>query len=570
VPYLPEDFEFTAWSDAEEYYQDLESRKITNVDRAIQWLQDWGEVREHLDCYYDDLYLRIHLDTTDEDAKKAYHTYNEDISQKESEWNNNLCKKLLGLSFLADIAKIPGYDIIIKSMQVAAALFNEEALIIGGEEDTEASKSSELHSSLTLRFKGKVLTLDAGMSHLDSKDRSVREEVYRKVAAARKSVQEPLNELMTSLIEKRVKIAKLCGHDDYPQYNFLDRRRLDYGREDCYAFHAAVQKEVKPVYNKIHELKRQRLGVDTFRPWDLHCDAYGDERIIPYKDIPDLYTRVYHMLREIDEEAARRFVQLEANDRLDLESRPKKAPVGFQTTSLSKKLPFIFLSCAQALEDLSSVVHEIGHALHSFKMYPLEVYNWKIPTSEVDELASTTMEMLVLDHLETFFDGRDDAKRAAKRIKLASLDEICRLLTWVSCIDRFQFFLYDFPDATPEDRDAKWMDIMDRYDSDVIQWGDLEWYRSLLWQRQSHIFENPFYYIEYGISQLGALSVWKRYKNDPEEAIACYKKALSLGYSRSVPEIYATAGAPFDWSPERFRDLMQFVLDEYKETAKGL
>jgi oligoendopeptidase F len=248
---------------------------------------------------------------------------------------------------------------------------------------------------------------------------------------------------------------------------------------------------------------------------------------------------------------------------LDLDSRIGKAPGGFNYPLYEIGVPFIYMNAAGTLRDLVTMVHEGGHAIHSFLTRDLELTEFKSVPSEVAELASMGMELISMDFWDEFFTNEDDLKRAQKE----QLEKVISTLPWVAAIDKFQHWIYENPNHTEKERYDKWKEIMNTFGSAVVDWSGFEDVRSNLWQKQLHLFEVPFYYIEYGMAQLGAIALWRNYKQNPEKTIKQYKEALKLGYTKSIGEIYKTAGIEFNFTRNYVRELMHFVSDELKKLS---
>jgi oligoendopeptidase F len=324
------------------------------------------------------------------------------------------------------------------------------------------------------------------------------------------------------------------------------------------AFHASVENEVLPVVKRLEEARRERLGLDALRPWDLAVDVSGEPPLRPFKDPDRLVDLTVEVFEKLDPYFAGCIRTMQKMGRLDLASREGKAPGGYNYPLYESGAPFIFMNATSTLRDLVTILHEGGHAVHSFLTQDLELNDFKNPPSEIAELASMAMELITMDHWDLFFANDEELKRAKKN----HLEQIIETLPWVATIDKFQHWIYEHPNHTIADREKEWVKIYNSFTDQVTDWEGLEAIKSNLWQRQLHLFEVPLYYIEYAIAQLGAIAVWRNFKINPQKAIVDFTNALSLGYTRTIGEIYRTAGIRFDFSTDYVIELAKFINNE--------
>jgi oligoendopeptidase F len=367
-----------------------------------------------------------------------------------------------------------------------------------------------------------------------------------------------LHELYSQLVERRNKIAKNAGFDNYRDYRFVELGRFDYNKEDCFQFHEAVKKHVLPLVDKIYERKRKKLGLDTLRPWDTEAEPEGVRPLNPFLTGDELLQKTLSCFRELNPFFADCIAKMKELGHLDLESRKGKAPGGYNCPLAESGAPFIFMNAAGQMHDVTTMVHEGGHAVHSFLAHHLELSAFKEYPMEIAEVASMAMELFSMDHWKAFFDNDDDLNRAKEH----QLERVITIFPWIATVDKFQHWVYEHPGHTIEERTQNWVRILEEFTSKEIDFSGLEEYRKISWQRQLHLFEVPFYYIEYGIAQLGAIGMWMQYKQNPKQALENYMNALSLGGTRTLPELYQAAGLKFDFSPEHIKTLMEFVRGE--------
>ncbi len=421
-----------------------------------------------------------------------------------------------------------------------------------------------ISGKMTVVVNGKEYTLQQAAKFLEDPDRNLREEVYRKVNDRRLQDKNELNKLFTTLIEKRNKVAENAGFKNYRDYRFVELGRFDYSKEHCYQFHEAVKLHVMPLVNKLYENKKKKISVDTLRPWDIDAEPEGTQPLRPFKTGEELVEKTIACFNELDPFFADCIRTMKKMKHLDLESRKGKAPGGYNMPLIESGAPFIFMNAAGQLDDVTTMVHEGGHAVQSFLTHDLELSGFKEYPTEIAEVASMAMELFSMDHWHVFFDDKEELRRAKEQ----QLERVITIFPWIATIDKFQHWVYENPDHTEEQRAGKWIEILDEFTSPVLDFSGLEEYRRYGWQRQLHLYEVPFYYIEYGIAQLGAIGLWKQYKQNKKAALSNYIKALDLGGTKTLPELFNAAGLEFDFSPSYINELMLFVKKEMDEIEK--
>jgi oligoendopeptidase F len=363
--------------------------------------------------------------------------------------------------------------------------------------------------------------------------------------------------LFNKLIALRNQVALNAGFENYRDYMFAALGRFDYAPEDCFAFHAAIQQEVVPLIKQFNEKRTKELGYQL-RPWDLEVDTQNREALEPFTSGSDLLDKTVKCFRKVDDYFAWCIETMDNMQRLDLESRKGKAPGGYNYPMAETSVPFIFMNAASSTRDVETMVHEGGHAVHSFLSKDLELAAFKNCPSEVAELASMSMELISYDGQDEFYRTPEELKRA----KEEHLEGIIKVLPWIATIDKFQHWIYTHPKHTADERKLYWIELSKEFGTGMVDWSGYEQVQSYTWQKQLHLFEVPFYYIEYGMAQLGALGVWRNFLTDKSKAVKQYKEALSLGYTKPIGEIYKTAGVEFNFSDTYIKSLMEFVKAE--------
>lgn len=556
--FLPKDFAVTTWEAIKPYYDDLLHREINDAAALRTWFADRSELEAVVSENLAWRYIKMTCDTTDEKLTQSYHEFITDIEPKIAPVSNGLNKKALASPYLTDLKEKEGYPILIRELEKEAKLFREENIPLKTEEQKESQKFGAISGAMTVEINGKEMTLPQAGNMLESTDREVREEAYRKITRRRLQDKEPLNELYTRLVSIRHQMGKNAGFDNYRDYMFAAMGRFDYTPQDCFDFHNAVEKEVTPLLNELATRRKITLQLGKLKPWDKSVDPTGQPPLKPFSTGEELTGKTIQCFSKLDPFLGERIAIMRAMGHLDLESRKGKAPGGYNYPLSETGVPFIFMNATSNLRDMVTIMHEGGHAVHSFLTRELELVNFQHPPSEVAELASMAMELISMDHWDLFFDKEEDLERA----KREHLEQIIHTLPWVATIDKFQHWVYEHPGHDIQERIHAWNEIFGAFSDNITDWSGLETEKSYLWQKQLHLYEVPFYYIEYGFAQLGAIAVWKNYKEDPASGLEGYKNALKLGYTRSIPEVYEAAHIKFDFSTEYIRSLIGFVREE--------
>jgi oligoendopeptidase F len=555
--FLPEDFKIDSWSSIEPFFQDLRGRKIASPEELESWLRDRSELEAVLSENLAWRYIRMTCDTTDPALTEAYNFFVSEIDPHISPYSNELNKKLISSEHLGGLDQ-QKYHIYIRGVKKALELYREENIPLQTRIATESQKYGAITGAMTIDWKGKEITLQMAASLLKETDREVRREAFSKIQQVRNEKKETLNDLFTELLGLRNQVALNAGFKNYRDYKFEELGRFDYTVKDCYEFHDSIFSEILPIVNESQRKRKEALGLKELALWDLDVNTDGKPALQPFSNGAELLEGSIRCFYEVRKTYGEYLSIMKKMGHLDLESRKGKAPGGYNYPLYETGVPFIFMNSVGLLRDLVTMVHEGGHAIHSFVTHELEITDFKSTPSEVAELASMSMELISMEHWNTIFTDPAELQRAKKE----QLLKILSTLLWVAAVDKFQHWLYENPQHSVEERMNKWAEINTVAMGDVIDWTGAEDVRSRSWQSQLHIFEVPFYYIEYGMAQLGAIAIWRNYKKDPEKALDAYEAALRLGYTRSIPEIYKTAGIQFNFSHDYVKELAAFVKQE--------
>ncbi len=555
--FVTPDFAVTDWQQLEPYFKNLLERAINTKVELEHWLQDYSELEAVVNedaCWRQ---IKMTCDTENKALEEAYNYYCLELQPKIQPYTDALNKKLTGHPLLKELEPAK-YATYLRNVRKSIELFKEENIPLQAELAVLQQQYGVITGKMTVTINGNEYTLQQAAKFLENNDRKVREEAYHKIQQRRLEDKEALNNLYNQLIQKRNQEALNAGFNNYRDYRFKELGRFDYTKEDCFAFHEAVKQHVLPLVNIIYQNKKNKLGLDTLRPWDLDAEPANVEPLHPFNKGEELVEKTiacFTKLRPFFGECLKKMKELK---HLDLESRKGKAPGGYNCPLAESGAPFIFMNAAGQMHDLTTMVHEGGHAVHSFLAHPLPLTGFKEYPMEIAEVASMAMELFSMDEWEIFFDNPGDLKRAKEH----QLERVITIFPWIAIIDKFQHWVYEHPNHTNEERTQQWVAILSEFKDDVIDYSGLEAYRSNTWQKQLHLFEVPFYYIEYGIAQLGAIGMWMQFKDNKEQALDNYCKALSLGGTQTLPELYKAAGLQFDFSPEKIRVLMEFVKTE--------
>jgi oligoendopeptidase F len=558
--FVPALLQIDKWETLEPYFKELTERPLNSRADLEKWLHDMSELEAVVSedaCWRQ---IKMTCDTTDKSLEEAFTFFCMEIQPKLQPYADKLNRKLYESPYVKELEKEKFFTYL-RNVKKSIELFREENIPLQSELSVMQQQFGMISGKMTVTVDDQEYTLQQAAKFLESSDRNKREEVYRKINERRAQDKDALHELYTQLIRRRDKMAKNAGFDNYRDYRFVELGRFDYSKEDCYQFHDAVKEHILPLVDKIYERKREKLGLDTLRPWDTEAEPEGVKPLNPFTTGGELLEKTLKCFRELNPFFADCISKMKEMGHLDLESRKGKAPGGYNCPLAESGAPFIFMNAAGQMHDVTTMVHEGGHAVHSFLAHHLELSAFKEYPMEIAEVASMAMELFTMDHWKAFFENEADLQRAKEH----QLERVITIFPWIATIDKFQHWVYENPNHTIEERTENWTRILEEFSSKAIDFSGLEAYRKISWQRQLHLFEVPFYYIEYGIAQLGAIGMWMQYKQDPQKALENYMNALSLGGTKTLPELYAAAGLKFDFSPAHIKTLMEFVKKEMEK-----
>lgn len=554
--FLPENFEINDWASLAPYFKDLAERELDSPATLEQWLKDSSELEAVVSedaCWRQ---IKMTCDTENKELETAFNFFMMEIQPKIQPYADLLNRKLVGSPFTGKLDKTK-YFTYLRNVKKNIDLFREANIPLQAEMAVEAQRFGMISGKMTVEVKGHEYTLQQAAKFLEDPDRTLREEVYRKISERRLKDKEELNSLFSSLLGKRHQVALNTGFENYRDFRFVELGRFDYGKEDCYQFHEAVKQYVLPLVDQLYENKKK---AGTRQPASLgyRSGTRGYPAIASFQDRREAAEKTIECFTKLRPFFADCIRKMRAMGHLDLESRKGKAPGGYNCPLAESGAPFIFMNAAGQLDDVTTMVHEGGHAVHSFLAHDLELNGFKEYPMEIAEVASMSMELFSMDHWQVFFANKEELVRAMEQ----QLERVITIFPWIATIDKFQHWVYEHPQHTEAERSRRWMEILEEFSSKQIDFSGLEEYRRYSWQRQLHLYEVPFYYIEYGIAQLGAIGMWQQYKKSPDTALNNYITALELGGTRTLPDLFKAAGLSFDFSPAHIKGLMEFVKEE--------
>lgn len=559
--YIAPDFTCDSWEKTEEYLAELLNRDCDELEAFKKWLRDKSELEAVLEEDMAWRYIRMTIDTTDEEKTKAYHFFVTEIQPKLSPFEDQLNRKMMASPWIAELKKDEAYRIYFRGVQTALDLFREENIPLETEINTLSQEYGAISGQQTIEHDGKTLTMPQAAVLLKNPDEAIRSEVFEKIAQRRLQDRDQLDELFTKLVRLRHRVAVNAGCPDYRDYKFKALGRFDYSTQDCLDFHQSIGELIVPLVKGLHRRQAELLGKTKLKPWDTDVDPEGKAPLHPFTNGEELLSGATDIFARLDPYFSGCLKTMEERGFLDLDSKHGKAPGGYNYPLYESSIPFIFMNAAGTQKDVVTMVHEGGHAVHSFLSSNLELTGFKSLPSEVAELASMSMELLTMDEWSRFYPNDNDLRRA----KREQIESILKVLPWIATIDAFQHWIYTNPDHSTKERTAYWLELGERFGTGMIDYTGFDYVKESSWHRQLHLFEVPFYYIEYGIAQLGALGMWKNYRQDAGKALTAYKNALTLGYTKSIPAIYETAGLKFDFSRETVKELADLLGAELKE-----
>jgi oligoendopeptidase F len=549
--FVPVDLDATCWVNLERLYSALLNREVNDHGCLEQLLLDRSDLDAAASEAGTDLYVRMTCHTDDKLAKSSYLEFFENVAPKLDRAGFELDQKIISSPHAAGLDP-RRYKVLLRDLKADVDIFREENIPLQTEEVKLAQQFQEVSGAMTVEFRGEEWTVPQMARFVEETERATREAAWRGIWERREQDREKLDRIFDRLVVLRSEIARNACFDTYRDYMFKRYHRFDYTPEDCEAFHRAAETVCVPLLRSLNADRASALGVDRLRPWDLGVDIRSRPPLRPFEGVEELIERTSRLFHRMDPALGKMFESLRVGDCLDLDSRKGKAPGGYQTHRDRSLRPFIFLNAVGRHWDLEAMVHESGHAFHSILSHAEPLLHYRHPSFEFAEVASMTMELFAFPYLDEFYDETEVARAKRQR-----LEDIVAIFPAIAAIDTFQHWLYAYPGHNRDERDACWTELDDRF-GPAVSWEDVERYRRMRWQGVGVLYELPFLMIAYGIAQLGAIQLWLQFKQDRPRAMKNYRRALALGASRPLPELFQAAELTFDLGC----DMMKRLIDE--------
>ena len=559
LPDSPDAFKDVEWEDVLPYFEELATRPLDR-DNVESWLSDWSLFESLLSEAGALASFAYSCDTSDPAREAAQLRFGTQISPKAREQRVRLQERLVELDYVR-----PGLETTVKRFRNQLELFNEDNVPLFGELSRLETEWSKVNGAMTVEWDGVEKTPAQLLPFLESSDRAVRERAFRLRAKPYIDNRGVLAGIFDRMYDMRQRVARNAGFENFRDYTHREKNRFDYTPDDCVRFHEAVETAVLPAIRRIMERRRQKMQLETLRPWDLTSDTEGRPALTPFTDIASFIERAGGVFAHVDPDFRMYYESMADADLLDLDNRKGKAPGGYCQTLAFRKMPLIFMNAVGLDGDVRTLLHEAGHAFHSFEASRLPLLFQRHPGSEMAEVASMSMELLAAPFID-IANGGYYSEPDAVRSRIELLEGIILFFPHCASVDAFQQWMYleaDGRDANA--RDAKWLELRTQFEGPSVNWSGLDAERVARWYQQPHFFASPFYYIEYGIAQLGALQVWRNSLKDGRKAVRDYREALALGATRSLPELFHAAGARLIFDGGGMGELITLVEEELSQ-----
>ena len=555
--FIPEDLDAGSWEQLEPIFQELEQRPMSSAADLEAWIFDVSELQSKLWSEEARRYIGMTCHTDDEERRERYLQFNREIDPKVK-----VCMDRLDRIFLDSPHRhgLPeSFGLFTRFKRSDAEIFRKENVELEAEEAELTTKYTQIVGALTIELDGEEVTFSRAGLELEEPDRDRREAVWRSMRERRDRDRDEIEKIYGELVTLRHRIATNAGFENYRDFRFKKLHRFDYGVEECLDFHDAVEKVVVPCVGKFDALRQEFLGLDSMKPWDQGVNPFSNEPFRPFDGEEELCRLTSGLFAAVEPSFADDFAELGKQDLLDLLSRPNKAPGGYQYFLEDVRMPFIFANAAGTHDDVQTLLHEGGHAFHSLACRAEPLLLYRDPPIEFCEVASIGMEFFGCEHFERVYPGIE-----ARRARGTFLERMLRLLPWIATVDAFQQWVYTNAEASPEERRHAWVRIHSRFVPHT-DWSGLEDYRLVDWHRQTHIFQQPFYYIEYGIAIIGALQLWRLSRHDPAAAVAQYRRGLKVGGRQTLAELFDATGLRLDFGAALLGELVGEVFEEWQQ-----
>ena len=556
--FIPKDLTINSWADLKPYFEKLETLQINSEKDLESLILNYSQV---LSVFYEQnarAYIQMTCHTDNADYVARHELFSTIIAPEIEVACNTIQKKIAENSF-AEKLNQDRYGLLLQNTRHEILMFREENVPIEAELAKLSSDYGQLAGSFTAHVNGEDMPLPKANALLQSADRSLRESAWTAIVSTYQTNKDKLDTLFNQMIEKRQLIATNTGFKNFRDYAHENMQRFDYTVDQVLEFHDAIEKHVIPLKNKFTLAHAKELNLESdYRPWDGNAPKPSELELKPFSSAQELLDKTKKIFSLLKPEFAANLKKMEEAQLFDLESRKAKAPGGYNYGLEVTGMPFIFMNAAGIHRDVTTLMHEGGHAMHTFLTANEPLIEYRHTPSEMAETASMSMELMTSPFWGEFYPDEKVLKQARRE----HLEDVIDTFPWVATVDAFQHWIYTHPNHSVAERDTAFENLMLRFGSSVVNWQGLEKYRKNLWQKQLHIFEVPFYYIEYAIAQIGALQMYRQFTINRDEAINNYCKGLALGSTKTLPEVWNAMGIKFDFSSKMIGELMRFVEDE--------
>jgi oligoendopeptidase F len=561
--FVPADLEPSDFARTESLYNKLLDRRIDTLDQLTRWLAEFSELSAVVDEYGSRRYIDKSCHTDDEAIKKRFMQFVEEVEPKIKPLAFAMQRKYLDSPARKQLDP-KRFETLDRRWQAEVEIFREINVPIDTQITKKVTEYDEINGRMTINFRGKELTMQQAARHLEDPDRATRQEAWEVSSRRRLADVEAIETIFESLLPLRHKVAQNAELSDYRAFQWKANKRFDYTPDDCLRFADSIAETCVPLVRRLDSQRAADMNLPILRPWDSAVDTKGRPSLHPFDEnqIDVLVGKTREIFNRLSPELAADFDQLKQHGNLDLQSRKGKQPGGYLMPLEESRQPFIFMNAAGLQRDVETLLHEGGHAFHQLAAAKEDMVFLRTAPMEFCEVASMSMELLGSEHFNVFYNEADTLRAKRKLI-----EGIIYFFPWMAVIDSFQHWIYTHPGHTRDQRKSHWLTLMDRF-SGTVDWTGWKDVRESLWQRQGHLFHAPFYYVEYGIAQLGALQLWMKAKGNPRQALAHYRSALSLGGTRPLPQLFAAAGIVFDFSQKTLRPLMNALEEELENLPR--
>ncbi len=558
MKFIPDEFDASSWDNIYPYVSNLLERELSCANCLETLVSDSSNLAEHISETGALLYINMTCDTESDEKRNAFLDFVENVRPKLSEFSDKLNRRIIEHPAIEELPR--RYDLIIRGIKSDIEIFRVENISLGVEQTKLVTRAQGITGAMTVEFEGEERTFPQMKGFLESNDRQQRKNAWEAMVKRWMENSEELSSIFDELITIRHQIALNAGFKSYTDYMFRAMHRFDYSIEDCLTFHKSIEDVCMPIVRKINSERMAAFNLNILSPWDVNeksgsgPDIAGKKPLRPFDDVNEMVTKLSQLFHDMSDNLGEKFDKLVEMDTLDLETRKGKAPGGYQYYLEKSRIPFIFMNAAGLQGDLETMIHESGHAFHSLYCGHLDLIDERDYPIEFAEVASMSMELLTQPGWDIFYDQEEDADRA----RITHLEGVLFLLPWIATIDAFQHWIYANPEHTRDERMNEWISLRERFGS-LMDWSDYEDFRELSWQQQGHLFGVPFYYVEYGIAQLGALQLWQTHRKDREKALKNYANAMELGNTRTLPDLFAAAELRLGFDEDHLHSLINEV-----------